>query len=42
MANNLKSRLRLLAKPTQAALFYDRDATQLRGLCLDELARRSG
>lgn len=34
--------VRALAKPTQAALFYDRDAVQLLGLCLAELARRSG
>jgi hypothetical protein len=34
--------VRALAKPTQAALFYDRDAVQLLGMCLAELARRSG
>jgi SLOG cluster4 family len=34
--------VRALAKPTQAALCYDRDAVQLLGMCLAELARRSG
>jgi uncharacterized protein (TIGR00725 family) len=42
VADQVGGIVRALAKPTQAALFYDRDAVQLLGMCLAELARRSG
>ena len=42
VADHARSLVNLLAKPTKAALFYERDADQLIDVCLAELVRRAG
>jgi uncharacterized protein (TIGR00725 family) len=42
VADQVRELVRALAKPTQAALFFERDAVQLLSMCLAELTRRRG
>ena len=42
VADQVRGLVHALAKPTQAALFFDPDAVQLLEMCLAELARRRG
>jgi len=42
VADHVRSLVNVLAKPTKAALFFERDAHQLIHACLAELERRAG
>lgn len=42
VADQVRGIVHALAKPTQAVLFFDRDAVPLLNMCLAELARRRG
>jgi uncharacterized protein (TIGR00725 family) len=42
VADQVRTIVQALSKKTSAALFFERDAVELLGLCLAELARRNG
>jgi uncharacterized protein (TIGR00725 family) len=42
VADHVRELVQVLARKTQAALFFERDAVELLRLCLAELARRKG